>query len=114
MKLTKEECLEALDNLKVPTDNWDSNDLQLAENNEEPIEYYEQESIDLLEQLINKHFDNPPLKFEELEVGKWYWDNFQKEWFKLYELRRNCFLKTYWSIPTEFEENRFYRKQVEE
>lgn len=29
---------------------------------------------DTIMQLIENHFDNPPLKFEELEVGMWVWD----------------------------------------
>ena len=31
-----------------------------------------------LEQLINEHFDNPPLKFEDLEEGMWVWDDKNK------------------------------------
>lgn len=54
--LTKEQCLIALDNLSVPTDDWSSKELQLAENNLDPIEYKEQESIDILNQLIEEHF----------------------------------------------------------
>ena len=54
--LTKEQCLIALDNLSVPTDDWASKELQLAENNSDPIEYMEQESIDILNQLIEEHF----------------------------------------------------------
>lgn len=29
---------------------------------------------DTIMQLIENHFDNPPMKFEELEVGMWVWD----------------------------------------
>ena len=31
-----------------------------------------------LQDLINEHFDNKPLKFEELENCMWVWDNFYK------------------------------------
>ncbi|MCR0360838.1 hypothetical protein MKD08_08880 [[Clostridium] innocuum] len=31
-----------------------------------------------LEQLINEHFDNQPLKFEDLEEGMWVWDDKNK------------------------------------
>lgn len=54
--LTRDECKEALENLKVPTDDWDSEVLQLAENNIKEIEYKEQESINVLERLIDEYF----------------------------------------------------------
>lgn len=174
MSLTKEECEKALENLKEPTDNWYSSELQLAENNDEPIEYKNQESLDLIEKLIKKHFNlkekyskilddvhdyryethamkmtirnlckyfgvkneeelkniylNPPLKFEELKVGMWVWDRRDNKYVhiymtRIYEYDTGCFFKgqkllriycdSGW-YDTEFVENRFYRKQVEE
>lgn len=73
--------------------------------------------------------DNPPLKFEELEVGKPYWDNLKECWFIVTEydptsyykykeinwyLDKNdaCYLENIYE--NEFDENRYYRKQVEE
>lgn len=171
MSLTKEECEKALENLKEPTDNWYSSELQLAENNDEPIEYKNQESLDLIEKLIKKHFNlkekyskilddvhdyryethamkmtirnlcehfgvkneeelkniylNPPLKFEELKVGMWVWDNGYDMWNRILEIRINCAgeleIEFYYNLEDDeeiyndiFEENRFYRKQVEE
>ena len=55
--LTKELCLRALDNLMIPTDNWLSKELQLAENNLDPIEFENQESINVIKQLIEEHFN---------------------------------------------------------
>lgn len=52
---------KALDNLKTPTDEWESMELQLAENNDEPIEYKEQESIDLIQELVDKATPKKPL-----------------------------------------------------
>lgn len=105
--ITKEECLNALEKLKnyVCYDN-----------------VYE---LVTFKRLINEHFDNPPLKFEELKIGMWIWDNK----FKVY----NCIKTKYKNILpnlngiqfkhknestqfgyiVEFEENRFYRKHVE-
>lgn len=54
--LTKKLCLRALDNLSIPTDNWLSKELQLAENNLDPIEFKNQESINVIKQLIEEHF----------------------------------------------------------
>lgn len=59
----------------------------------------------LIEQLIKEHFDNPPLKLEELKEGMWVWDNVEKEFIKVKFTEAVCI---------EFDPNRFYRKQVEE
>lgn len=39
-------------------------------------------NIKQLENLIKEHFDNPPLKFEELKKGVWLWDNKNKCYFE--------------------------------
>lgn len=81
-----------------------------------------------LEQSYDKLWDsvnhNPPLKFEELKVGMWVWDNYMKEWIKIKRLKTviismnnyqyYIYVENNWGIPVEYEENRFYRKQVEE
>lgn len=75
--------------------------------------------------LIEEHFYNPPLKFEELKVGMWVWDNEHDMFNQILELRINCAeeqeIEFNYSLETDdkiyndiFEENRFYRKQVEE
>lgn len=76
-----------------------------------------------LEQLINEHFDNPPLKFEELEVGMVVWDNIKKkfvqigpfcpidEYYWIYSFGTDIFE---YAVKNEFEENRFYRWEVKE
>ena len=51
--MTKEECVKALSALYF-SDGTDGRD---------------DECYNVLMELINEHFDNPPLKFEELEVG---------------------------------------------
>lgn len=68
-----------------------------------------------------EHFDNPPLKFEEIKKGVWIWDNVSKGWMKV-ETTRETYTKFIecWTIGWallkmyEFEPNRFYRKEVQE
>ena len=69
-----------------------------------------------LQKLIDEHFDNPPLKFEELKVGMWVWDNKRKEWCVLSAFWKDALHRYYISglSDSPFEENRFYGKQVEE
>ena len=129
--LTKEECLKALDYLCKCA-------CELADLKLEDRQSHSQYEVSMLNKLIEEHFellgkykelksyydnldsclelvadslveclkelDNPPLKFEELEemIDKPIWDNKKKEWFIDFELHK------------KFEENRFYRKQVEE
>lgn len=74
-----------------------------------------------LKSLIEEHFSNPPLKFEELKEGMFVWDNARKEWVKV-EAQREMYTKIVecWVIDWvllktyEFEPNRFYRKEVVE
>ena len=91
--------------------------------------YYKRldQAQDIIMQLIEDHFDNPPLKFEELEVDMWVWDNKYKVYNQIYCLYEDFMSTkhsairfkhlnetTQWGDIIEFEANRFYRKQVEE
>lgn len=80
-------------------------------------------SMDLLEKMIKEHFSNPPLKFDELEENMWVWDNNWNQYFKIYEIypktkefdvliHQNRINKLRYE-PMKFEENRFYRKEVQ-
>ena len=64
MKLTKEQCEEAL-KLAERCEYW-------------YYEYWdkfgETDEFDILEQVVKAYFDNEPLKFEEIEAGMWLWD----------------------------------------
>ena len=64
--LTKEECLDALNNLRA---------------NSELVSCCTMNRVKVLKQLINEHFDNSPLKFEELKEGMWVWDNNFKSYY---------------------------------
>lgn len=102
--LTKKECLEALNEIE--------NDLCELEEYRKGVTVcclYD-ESLDKLIQVINEHFDNPPLKFEELEEGMWIWDNKEKRYSKIESFAG---IQIYfYDYTDDFEENRFYRKQL--
>ena len=38
-----------------------------------PVSSFDKAMV-MFARLIDEHFDNPPLKFEELEIGMWVWD----------------------------------------
>ena len=77
-----------------------------------------------LEQLINEHFDNQPLKFENLEEGMWVWDDKAKSYIYIFkpldwkpvkgiryaERIINDSANGYYM---DFEENRLYRREVQ-
>lgn len=110
--LTKEECNEALDwlyALSVPS-------------KEEAYEHRSSflgEKYNLIKQLINEHLSNPPLEFEELKEGMFVWDN-KHHTYILIDRIEETYKKTiyFYAIGweccenTEYEPNRFYRKEV--
>lgn len=70
--------------------------------------------------LIEEHFDNPPLKFEELKEEIWIWDKKEKMYIKscnnfdTEEHGKGIRIQIGFDLVRyPFEENRFYRKQVE-
>jgi len=86
-----------------------------------PVTDYQRENIQFrYKDLINEHFDNPSLKFEELKIGMWVWDNKNHSWLKVIGFygfnihvqfgigihKNDCYV--------EYEENRFYIRQVKE
>ena len=123
MKLTKEECKEALSTIKY-FDDIRLKDLWAPDNN---IKY----ELDLIDQLIDEHFRikvlyekiNPPLKFKDLKADMWLWDNKAKAYIYLYkpldwkpikglryaERRINNSVEGYYM---DFERERFYRTEV--
>lgn len=81
-------------------------------------------NVELFYKLIHEHFYNPPLKFQELKEGMWIWDNNWNQYFEICEIypktkefdvliHQNRINRLRYE-PMKFEENRFYRKQVEE
>lgn len=106
--MTKEVCYKALNQL-----------LAYASKNGGKFE----QEHEILSKLIKQHFDNPPLKFEELEVGMWVWDNKLKTYHFIIGIHRTIdkilFIRVSRSSLKiephyiDVEENRFYKKQVE-
>lgn len=101
MDLTKDECVKAL------------NCLYLSGR----MKGRDDECYNVLMELINEHFDNPPLSLEEIKEGDWVWDNFHKVYTYVFAV--DIAYESDEIIVTEddyvpFEPNRFYRKQVKE
>lgn len=115
--LTEKDCNEALDWLYALS-------VSCKEEVHEHRSSFLGEKYNLIKQLIEEHFDNPPLKFEELKENMWVWDNNWNQYFEICEIypqtkefdvliHQNRINKLRYE-PMKFEENRFYRKQVEE
>ena len=113
MMLTKEQCDKALDRV-ARFCSW-FNPYKCPER----IKF--KNELDILDKLIEQHFDNPPLKFEELKEGMFVWDNKHHTYIKIDRIWES-YNKTiyFYSIGweccenTEYEPNRFYRKEVRE
>ena len=112
MKLTKEECLNALGrilfNVGVIRSDYRSSGKA-------------GEDYHTLKSLIEEHFDNQPLKFDELNKGYPIYDNDEIVcgWKFIYMIDKEY--KQLLLIDEEgnadwvnYEENRFYRKEVKE
>lgn len=67
LELSREECIRAKNRLRCMAYRW----CDCEEENIYEVNYHDR----TLEQLIEEHFDNPPLEFEELHEGMWVWDS---------------------------------------
>ncbi len=112
-ELTKEECLEALERLSNPP--FESTCGGCGGDCEDCVDM---KAVWKLEELINEHFDNPPLKFEELQDGMVVWDNLWKEYIQLKKSFNERWIYYLFGVTVMytllFEENRFYRHEVKE
>lgn len=111
--LTKEECEKSLKIFYEIADKFVLNN------------YLFMGSYIALKVLIQEHFENPPLEFEELQEEMWIWDNQLKWFFKVvicnvkvegYESLKMFKVEKYEGGSTLmiYEPNRFYRKEVQE
>lgn len=116
--LTKEECEMALKNIAL------SYDAEYVNECNDEFCQAMKNYIKMLENLIEEHFYNPPLKFEELKENMWIWDNNWNQYFEICEIypqtkefdvliHQNRINKLRYE-PMKFEPNRFYRKEVQE
>lgn len=117
-ELTREECLKALD---------DSKFLSVAVINQDGDidykgEFKETVVFDLFDKLIQEHFDNPPLKFEELKEGMWVWDSKNKSYIYIFKplawnpvkcirYANHIITNSAEGYNMDFEENRFYHRK---
>ena len=111
--LTKEQCEKALDRV-ARFCSW-FNPYKCPER----IKF--KNELDILDKLIEEHFDNPPLKWEELKEGMFVWDNKHHTYIKIDRIWESYNKAIYfyaigWECceNTEYEPNRFYRKEVKE
>lgn len=117
---TKEECEKALDCLS-DDDKMD----ELAQKFSMDDDYtshinYEiarKWCYDQLKECIDEHFDNPPLKFEELKEGMFVWDKKQNTWIEISEISEYQSIKFYmigWECKETilYEPNRFYWRKI--
>ena len=119
--LTKDECEKALKALYDENDEMEDYAATFSFDDDYiPQCVYEaakKHCYDTLKRLIQEHFDNPPLSFEELKPGMWVWDiqirGYKKICYLDGEMKKLNF--ALWGIDwIEFEPNRFYRKQKED
>lgn len=111
--MTKEECLKALQGYKELFE-LHQTDYYVPEKRREKF----LNNFKCIENLIDEHFDNTPLKFEELKKDMWVW---VKKLDGYYRISGVVDLtaeneKKYVDFGfgyIEFKENMFYRKQVQ-
>lgn len=134
--LTKEECAKALEHIKTLRGSNYGGYYSGFNNSALPFD----EDINVMQELMYEHFDNPPLGFEELIKHKVVWDNEIKEFAFVLEQYKPTILNVpapsdlqavslkYMSGGTEcllsekveetindyYQPNRFYRKEVQE
>lgn len=78
--MNRKECLKAYENLcsaLIETDYIECHQCYSYQTHEE--------ELGVFYKLIEEHFDNPPLKFEELKEKTWYWHNPSKSWIYLFK-----------------------------
>lgn len=113
--LTEKECNESLDwlyALSVPC----------KEEVHEHRSSFLGEKYNLIKQLIEEHFSNPPLEWEEIKVNDVIFDKELKETIKIkdkfiFDDIKNITFEIFGSNRTyagTYEEKRFYRKEVQE
>ena len=104
--LTKEECEKALNSIYKVAD-------KLVLNHNIFIGSY-----DNLKKLIQVHFSNPPLTWEELKECNVVYDKKLKKYRLINELLEDGFIYFTYTTDTRigeyYEPNRFYRKEVQE
>lgn len=102
--LTKEECLEALDEMEIIYYEHDDSFCGMQSFGK---------SIDTIAKLINEHFDNPALHLDELKIGMWVYDATINKYRRIVNIQENKLYFEGQKLSVNFKENKFYRKLVE-
>lgn len=115
--INEKECREALEHIKTLRGSNYGWYYSGFNNSALPFD----EDTNVISKLIEEHFDNPPLKFEELKEGMFVYDKSIKSWIGIYKTRDEIDQYVYcwkndWPYAMGFlyEPNRFYRKEVVE
>lgn len=113
--MNKEECEKALETIG----DWPLWDSERTESGMWKVKDASCDEYKVIEKLINEHFDNPPLSFDDLKEGMWVWDNKRRCYEKVYNKQFNRSKKVLHIIDIGwgtvlFRENRFYRRQKED
>ena len=108
--LTKEECLEALSEIEYSLCELEEIKAGVV------VNCLFDENLETIKQLIDEHFDNPPLKFDELKEGMWVWDNKMVLYIRIAKIiGKTIYVEDFlygFDCYGRYEENRFYRKEV--
>ena len=111
--LTKQECDKALDRVARFCSFYE------AYKDAEHLKLHGE--LDILNRLIDEHFDSPPLKYEELKAGMWVWNNYGKRWMLIDFIREDVLVadelqydpkENEYDYEVQYDPNRFYRKEV--
>lgn len=115
--MNKEEYLQALKEIG----DWSLFDDSSKESGMCTVRDASREEYELIVKLINEHFDNPPLSFDDLKEGMWVWDSVKQRCLKIKKTTADCLgqrIVTCYSInesiyyPLNFEDNRFFQVQI--
>lgn len=132
MELTKDMCEAAILKIKKALDELEYDELhheyevlnQLVKKHFQLLFELKdcRRELDIFYELL-KMMINQPLKFEEINEGMWLWDNEKKRYMKVYDIsyaeksfnvNGEWFFDDLYLDSFEFEENRFYRKEVKD
>lgn len=127
MSLTREECEQSLNHLiKGAYSRWyrfHGANAKPKYINQVPVYKGDYKAIQKYQQLIKEHFDNPPLTIDEIDYDDIVWFKDIGQWIYINSIMQktaNEYTIYYFLFgcqgfyETEFKENCFYRKQVED
>lgn len=111
--INEKECREALEHIKTLRGSNYGWYYSGFNNSALPFD----EDTNVISKLIEEHFDNPPLKFEELKEGMFVWDKKQNTWIEISEISEYQSIKFYiigWECKETilYEPNRFYWRKI--